>query len=111
MIPVLTGLAGVLVTAAVTAYLGRRSTSGRITTSPATELWTSMRSELDRLTDDNAALRAAQVVTAAEVAALRAETADLRQRHADADEQLKACAVKIVSLEKALLREKRKPRP
>lgn len=80
-----------MVAAAVTAYLGRRDKSGRIATSEATDLWTTMRSELARLQTEAVAYRAEIAVGRQEMDALRVEAATVRQRMGELEARLATC--------------------
>ncbi len=109
-------LGAALVTALVAIALDRRSKSGKIETSEATDLWGSMRSELERLGQDNAGLRAALTVSSTEMAAMRTETADTRRQMStlevsltESRAHLAACTVEMARLTK-LLTARAKPR-
>ncbi len=117
MLPVIFGsLGAALVTALVTVYLGRRSKSGKIETSEATDLWGSMRSELARIGEDNAGLRAALTVASNEMTTLRNETADTRRQmsalevsQVETRAHLSACTLEMARLTR-LLAARAKPR-
>lgn len=74
------GLVGIVVTAAVTAYLGRRSQSGSVETTEAKDLWDAMRGEMRRLQEEAHALRSELAVARQEIYVLREEIVELRKR-------------------------------
>ncbi len=76
---ILAGLAGVVITAAVTYLLGRRAKSGTVATSEAADLWDTLRSELARLTTEAVTCRAEMATARAEAAAMRIELSALRE--------------------------------
>lgn len=88
---VIAGSFGAIFAAAVTAYLGRRAKSGRIATSEATDLWTTIRSELARVSTEATELRAQLVVSRQENEALRVVGVESRQRELDLKARLAAC--------------------
>jgi predicted nucleic acid-binding Zn-ribbon protein len=112
--PVVAGLLGVAITAAVTAYLGKRGKSGRIETSEAKDLWDTLRAELARISAEATALRAEVVVAQLEMTALREETAKVRVHiieletklatFADLEIRLAACNLQEKKLRAALKR-------
>lgn len=89
---VVAGSLGAAITAVVTAYLGRRSKSGRIETSEAKDLWDTLRAELARLQAEAIVYRAEIAVARQEMDALRLETAAVRHRIAELEAQLVECA-------------------
>lgn len=118
MLVVFAGLGAALVTALVSVYLGKRSTSGNVDTSEAKDLWDSMRSELARLQTDNDSLRAAQAVAATEMIALRSETASVRNQlvrfetlETDLRDQISTCMTEIARISKAVPTRTRKTTP
>lgn len=88
---VIAGLAGVAFTALVTAYLGRRSSSGNIETSQPKDLWDTLRGELSRLQTESTDLRGEIKENRAEMTALREDAAGLREDMADLRDQLVSC--------------------
>ena len=85
LLTVLGGLVGAVITGGAAVYLGRRSRSGSVRTSEATDLWESMRSELARLQAEAIAMRTDAATGRLETTALRADLrlmdAELRSCH------------------------------
>lgn len=91
MIPVIAGLTGALLTTIITAYINRRSKSGKINTSEASDLWNTLRGELLRLQNEATSLRSEMSVARIEMVALREETLSLRNNIYDLERQLVDC--------------------
>lgn len=89
--PVLAGLIGAIITALVTAYLGRRSKTGKIDTSEAKDLWETLKAEMVRGQHEAAALRAEIAASRNEMITLREEQAKLRISVQLVETQLEEC--------------------
>jgi len=96
---VITGIAASLITALGAMLLARYSKSGRIKTSEAVDLWTTLRSELTRLQEEAVRLRAEITVGQQEMAALRVEATEIRVRMAEVQAQLVICSATLKEYE------------
>jgi len=104
MVTVIGGLAGAVVVALITAFAARRTTQGTVTSSTATDLWAQLQAEVERkgaeitelrtiataATAAASACQAGMAVATTELAALRVEASDLRNRVVALERQLRA---------------------
>lgn len=106
----LAGLLGALLTALITAYVNRRSKTGKIATSEAKDLWDTLRSELARLQTEAASFRSELAVARTEMAALREETTKLRLLTTELERQLDECHIRALELQTRLQPSAKSPR-
>lgn len=95
MWPVFSGILIAVITAVVTIYRERHAKSGRIGTSEATDLWTTMNTELARIGAEVSELRAALSVANQELLAVREETGRLRGLVAGLELQVSSLATQL----------------
>lgn len=88
MAGIIAGIVIALTTAVISAYINRRSKTGKIATSEAKDLWDTLRSELARLQSETADLRTEMAVAREEMSALRSETATMRANALLTEERL-----------------------
>lgn len=91
-------LLGVVISALVTTYLGKRSTRGDTGTSDAKTVFEAMRSELVRRDTENAAMRAEAVALRTEMAAGREESVTQRIELATSRVEMVALREEAVTL-------------
>lgn len=91
MWPVISGIVAAIITAGVTAYLGRRSKTGSIRTSEAKDLWDTLRAELTRLQGEATSLRAEISTAHLEMTALREEAGKVRVEFAELKAAIAVC--------------------
>lgn len=88
-------LVGIVISAAVTAYLGRRGRSGNVQTSEAKDLWDTLRAELARLQQETRDLRSEVVAQRAEIELMRQERRATEQMLATAHEANEALLTEL----------------